>query len=66
MNQQYRLSDALKEIVNFKGKLNKALSENRRLCYRIMEQDKCISVLEAQNKEYLGFIRDSAQKIYRF
>ena len=47
MNQQYTLSDALKEIVNLKGKLNKALSENGRLRYRIIEQDKRISVLEA-------------------
>ena len=63
MNQQYTLSDALKEIVNLKGKLNKALSENERLRYRIIEQDKRISVLEAQNKEYMGIISKQAELI---
>jgi transposase len=63
MNQQYTLSDALKEIVNLKGKLNKALSENERLRYRTIEQDKRISVLEAQNKEYMGIISKQAELI---
>jgi transposase len=51
MDQQYTLASALQEITTLRSRLNKALSENERLRYRLLEQDKKISVLEAKVEE---------------
>ncbi len=44
MDQQYTLARALQEITTLRPRLNKALAENERLRYRLLEQDKKIAV----------------------
>ena len=51
MDQQYTLARALQEITTLRSRLNKALAENERLRYRLLEQDKKIAVLEAKVEE---------------
>ena len=67
MSQQYTLSEALSENVKLRSSLNKALAENERLRYRVLEQDKKIrkkswfKILESGEKE-LKAIDDEIRK----
>ena len=70
MDQQYTLSSAIKEIVNLRSKLSKAHSENERLRYKLLEQDKRIKVLEARvveleiiNKKQMELINELSRRL---
>ena len=70
MDQQYTLSSAIKEIVNLRSQLCKAHSENERLRYKLLEQDKRIKVLEARvaeleiiNKKQMELINELSRRL---
>ncbi len=70
MNQQYTLSQALSKIVDLQDKLSKAYSENERLRYKLLEQDKKITLLEARvveleivNKKQMELINEFSRRL---